>query len=45
MTRALIICQIKPWKITWKLKGFLADDTYELIEEAKYYKDVNVDGD
>jgi hypothetical protein len=28
-----------------KAKGFLANDTYELIEEAKYFEYMNVDGD
>jgi len=27
-----------------KVEGFLAYDTYELIEEAKYFEDMNVDG-
>ncbi len=28
-----------------KTKGFIDDDTYELIEEAKYFENMNVDGD
>jgi hypothetical protein len=35
----------KTMKDYLKAKRFLADDTYELIEEAKYFEDMNVDGD
>ncbi len=34
----------KTMKNYLKVEGFLAYDTYELIEEAKYFEDMNVDG-
>jgi hypothetical protein len=35
----------KTMKDYLKTKGFIDDDTYELIEEAKYFENMNVDGD
>ncbi len=35
----------KTMKDYLKAKRFIIDDTYELIEEAKYFENMNVDGD
>ncbi len=35
----------KTMKDYLKAKGFIANDTYGLIEEIKYFENMNVDGD
>ncbi len=56
MICTLIVCQIRTLNITYrmlnknmkdylKVRGSFVDDNYKLIEETKYFEDLNVDGD